>query len=210
MEATTTAIPTWQLVIAGLGVLAACGSLVLGIITWRGNRAEKREGWSGWRGSVDQQLTNHDTWFDGLKEDIQAIRSSIQQIFLRLPPNTVGGSSPLRLTDLGEEVAKAIQADTWAKYQAQSLIDKMLDKRPDEIQDFCFEYVKDYKPDESLDRAIRVAAYNHGIDRSKVLDVLAIVLRDTLIDLTADAAARWLLGSPFHFKLNHYRVGRSA
>ena len=55
-------------------------------------------------------------------------------------------------------------------------------KRPDEIQALCFEFVKhEYTPDPELDVAIKVAAYENGIDTDQVLDVLAIVLRDRLL-----------------------------
>ncbi len=53
--------------------------------------------------------------------------------------------------------------------------------RPDQIHEFCFDYVYDFEPDPGLAKGISVAAYENGIDKTAVLDALAVVLRDELI-----------------------------
>ncbi len=48
------------------------------------------------------------------KEFMAKIREDIKKILRRLPPRTVEGASPLRLTELGEQVSKEIGASEWA------------------------------------------------------------------------------------------------
>lgn len=130
------------------------------------------------------------TWVGGVNEHkktvgafMEEIRNDIKVLLRRVPPPTVVGGSPLRLTDLGEKVSANIGAVAWAKQTAEAIADQVVGKRPDEIEEFCFAYVygDGFQPDNEFDTAIRVAAYENGIDRAGVLDVLAITLRDELL-----------------------------
>ena len=110
----------------------------------------------------------------------------MKRLFGRLPKSTVAENSPLRLTQLGDEVAEDLKAAAWARAVAQDLQAEVTGSRPDQIHEFCFSYVHDkYQPDTDLERAISIAAYEKGIDKIEVLNVLAVVLRDQLLEQVA-------------------------
>ena len=130
------------------------------------------------------------TWVGSVNEHkrtvgafMEEIRNDMKVLLRRVPPPTVTGSSPLRLTDLGEKVSAKIGAVEWAKQTAEAFGDRVVGRRPDEIQDFCFGYVNgdEFQPDNAFDTAIKITAYENGVDRTGVLDVLAITLRDELL-----------------------------
>ena len=55
-------------------------------------------------------------------------------------------------------------------------------KTPYEIQEKCFDYVRhEYRPPDEVETRIKTCAYDHGIKRGQVLDVLAVELRDKLL-----------------------------
>lgn len=111
------------------------------------------------------------------------IRDDLKRILTRLPPATVAGASPLRLTDLGKVVSQAIGAASRAEGTAPALAKRVHGKQPPEIQELCFTYVTDeFTPDEIMEARISTAAYENGIERGQVLRVLVIELRDRLLD----------------------------
>ena len=77
---------------------------------------------------------------------------------------------------------------SWAKLSVGSLGDRARGKRPDEIQELCFEYIYDeFRPSVELETAISVCFYDNGVNKEQVLGVPAVVLRDELIG--ADVSA---------------------
>ena len=96
------------------------------------------------------------TWVGGVNEHkktvgafMEEIRDDIKVLLRRVPPPTVTGSSPLRLSDLGEKVSAKIGAVAWARQTAETLGGRVGGKRPDEIQEFCFAYVngEEFQPE---------------------------------------------------------------
>ena len=117
-----------------------------------------------------------------IREDIKKIHEKIDKIIGRIDNTTVSSGSPLHLTELGEKISDELQAQPWAEATAVEFADRVKDKQPYEIQEFCFEYVKQqFSPDGDLDVKIGASAYENGIKRDEVLNVLAIELRDALI-----------------------------
>ena len=58
--------------------------------------------------------------------------------------------------------------------------------QPYDIQEFCRQYLRDeFNPDRDLELKIKATAFENGIDRHQVLDVLAVELRDKLLTLTS-------------------------
>ena len=58
-------------------------------------------------------------------------------------------------------------------------------KQAYDIQELSFEFIRNkYRPSPEIDARIKQCAYENGLDRAEVLDVLAIELRDKLLDLT--------------------------
>lgn len=129
-----------------------------------------------WVGGVNERLNTIATTLSEIREDIK-------DIFGRLPPTTVVSSSPLRLTDLGQVVSQALDAKAWAKRTAEEWRDELAGKQNYEVQEFCFDYVRNqYHPDRDQKARIGTIAYENGIDRREVLNVLAIELRDALLE----------------------------
>ena len=118
---------------------------------------------------------------------MKEIRDDIKQIFSRLPPVPVSNESPLQLTDLGKNISSTLKGRDWAKRTASELVKQIQDKKPFEIQEFCFDYVqKEFKPTSDQDERIRACAYENGLKREQVLEVLVIELRDAILVLVND------------------------
>lgn len=130
-----------------------------------------------WKGSIDNRVTH----VENLAEKIEG---KIDEIFKRLPLQPVAGSSPLTLTEFGEQISKDLRAQNWAKKHAQNLLNKVTGIPEYEVYEHCVEYVKTkFKPTEEENAVLRKVAYDHGIVVEKVLDVLIIELRDELLKL---------------------------
>ena len=62
------------------------------------------------------------------------------------------------------------------------LRDRIDGKQPYEIHDICFEYIHgELHPSPEIDVVIRLCAYENGVTRQAVLEVMAIELRDRLL-----------------------------
>ena len=129
-----------------------------------------------WAGSLRADVNT-------LKKSIEEIRTDIKEILSNLSPNpTTGRSSPLELTDLGKDISKEIQAFQWAKETAPALVNEVADKHPYEIQEFCLGYVRGKVLPESMEEKVKTSAYKRGLDKEQVLRVLAVELRDCLLN----------------------------
>ena len=128
-----------------------------------------------WVGSVNIRL-------DAITDSIAKIQGDIKRIFDRLdrlPPTPLEHSSPLRLSDLGRNITETLGGQAWAQHTA-AIVRKQVVGQPEyEVQEFCFDYVSRFDPDQELDTLIKACAYEYGIDRDAVLSVLAIELRDS-------------------------------
>ena len=128
-----------------------------------------------WKGNVDSDRTS-------FKEFMEEVRKDIKNILKRLPVTT-GADSPLSLTDIGERVSKQLKAIAWADRVSKKLEERCAGKEAYQIHEFCFEYVyNEFAPDDEQEREIKMCAYENGIDRRAVLDVLAVELRDKLLE----------------------------
>ena len=53
---------------------------------------------------------------------------------------------------------------------------------PYDVPEFCRTYVKhEFKPNPELEAQIKNCAYENGLERSQVLEVLAVALRDEIL-----------------------------
>ena len=113
-----------------------------------------------------------------ISQDVEGIKAALGQ----LPSTAISDNSPLHLTDMGESISATLQAREWAERTAAALGERVKGKRPYEIQDLSFEYVKnEFEPTEEQEVEIRTCAYEKGVKRDIVLDVLAVELRDILL-----------------------------
>ena len=132
-------------------------------------------GFGLWKGRVDSDRAS-------FKEFMKEVRNDIKEILRRLPSHTLAGSSPLRLTDLGKSISERLDAPALAQDLAPHLQERIKGKAPYEIQEMCFDYIRhEYMPPDAVETLIKTCAYDNGIDRGQVVDVLAVELRDKLL-----------------------------
>lgn len=136
-----------------------------------------------WASSIHSKVGSLDDSMKEVRNDMTEVRNDIKKIFARLPlPTTVEGKSPLALTEFGQEISNELEAKKWADALALQLSAKVRGKEEFEIYEFCADYVSNLcTSDTNQDVKIRKAAYNHGIGRDQVLNVLVIELRDSLL-----------------------------
>lgn len=128
-----------------------------------------------WKGRMDE---HRDTVVAFMTE----IRADIKKVLGLLSP-TIDAQSPMRLNDLGRKITEAVDAPAWAKRTAADLRERVEGKSPYDIQQFCFDYVNnEFRPDAEQDAVIKDCAFKNGVPVSGVLDVLAIELRDVLLE----------------------------
>ena len=123
-------------------------------------------------------------------EFAKEIRDKIDKILIRTPPMPAyTADSPLRLTSLGKTISDELDAPTWAtRVAALPSVGIGLEQQTAyDIQEYCFTYVDKHlgPSDKELEKAIKRSAYRHGLKERQVRGVLAIVLRDKLLDKIA-------------------------
>ncbi len=133
-----------------------------------------------WTATVDLGLDRFSGFAKEVRDDIKEVRDDIKQIFLRLPPVSVVGSSPLQLTDFGERMADFMNAKPWASDLAPSLRAEVAGKRAFEVDEFSRNYVQRDLSDDLKER-VAACAYEFGVDRDNALKVLQVVLRNELL-----------------------------
>ena len=159
------------IIVAGLAVL---GALVgIGRFIWAASR---------WVHGVDHGKARVDEDRSLFQSFMIEIRDDIKKILVRLPPAATTSASPSRLTDFGKEIAEKIHAYTWAKDLAPMIADSVTGKAAFEIDEFCQTYIST-ELNATMKAEVARVAYEFGIDRVKVGNVLRIVLRDELLQL---------------------------
>ena len=138
-----------------------------------------------WKGKVDSDRDAFRTFMSNIRQDIDYIHSRIDDILGRLGgPATLKTTSPVTLTELGQSVSETLGASAWAEEQAPRLLGQVADAGAYDIQVFAYRYVEDeFMPDPATEATIKQCAYENGLRRKQVLDVLAIELRDRLLHL---------------------------
>ena len=86
------------------------------------------------------------------------------------------------MTELGRTISNRLNADALVEELAAHLQEKARGKQPYEIQEMSFEFASnEYDPPDDVEALIKACAYDNGLKRQQVLDVLAIVWRDKLL-----------------------------
>ena len=130
-------------------------------------------------------------WYNAVNVDrsefrafVKEIRDKFERILERLhPTQTVRPGSPLQLTELGEEISGSFNVKQWAQIEARKLIANIGDKEAFEIFEMCIAHVKTLleEADGDLEKRLRTAAYDHGINTEEVRKVYEVELRDAVI-----------------------------
>lgn len=120
---------------------------------------------------------------DNFKHFMQEVRDDIKKILARLPAPSIEHGSPLRLTKIGKRITEQLDGKIWARKIAGRIAAEAKGRPNYEVQELCFDFVrKRFVPTEQQDSEIKQAAYDMGIDYDAVLDVLAVELRDALLE----------------------------
>ena len=117
------------------------------------------------------------------KEFMEEIRRDIKDILNRLSPPPTTTESPIRLSELGEQISKNVGAKAWAAEVAQELVDQTKGMNPFEVQTLSFEHAKSFEPGDELLAKMQQSAYESGLDLEGVERVLGVELRDHLLQL---------------------------
>ena len=127
-----------------------------------------------WKGSLDTRLSS-------IENSILDIKNLIYQYLSPASRRPVTAKSPLRLTDLGKEIAEQIEADEWASDLAVNLKPRTIGKSDYEIQELAIAYAQALDLTDEQRPLVYEAAFSSGLDHSQVLRVLGVVLRDKLL-----------------------------
>ena len=174
-----------------LVIIAAVGAVTaaVGVITIIAKLAMWAQEVNSDRDVCRNDRENFKDFMKEIREEIKKIHELLAKMDARIDNATISSGSPLHLTELGEKISSEIQARQWAEKTAAAFAETARDQQPYEIQETCFEYVREkFEPDGDLDSKIGMAAYESGITRGEVLDVLAIELRDVLMALAKQSA----------------------
>ena len=125
-----------------------------------------------------------DRFMKEMRDERKEFREDIKKLLERLPATPVMGSSPLRLTELGQSMSESLDARAWAERTAQTMVEKVSGMEPYEVQEFCFDYMKSkFNPTDEQEAGIKRCAYDEGLKEKQVRDVMGIELRDALLAL---------------------------
>lgn len=135
-----------------------------------------------WVGKVNERTSSISSVITDIRNDLQAILRKIDRLLDRADGAVTRGS-PLQLTKAGRSISEVLGAAAWAEAKARELGDQVQGMRPYDVQEFAERYVEEFKPDPGMESTIRACAYEHGLPRSEVLQVLIVELRDQLLAL---------------------------
>ena len=147
---------------------------------------------TAWKTRVDNFRGAVDDFKETVNRFMDEIRSDIKHILERLPfPPTIQSGSPTTLTELGGKVAEEIKVDEWIPGYAQRNKDKFQRlKHPYDIQEECLRHAKIFlinalEADSRQDiiEALKMSAYQNGLQIDRVLEVVGIKLRDEILKL---------------------------
>ncbi len=119
---------------------------------------------------------------ESFKGFMREIRDKLDRIFERLPPPVVASGSPLKLTELGRRIAEHVGASAIAEELTGSLLESARGMSPYDIQQLCFDHLDDFEPPEELAATLKQCAFDNGIRQEDVKRVIAVVLRDRLLE----------------------------
>ena len=135
-----------------------------------------------WIGATDSSVKALKKSIQEIKISILKIQEDIKGIFKQMPAVSTGGN-PLQLTDLGRDISEMLGAKEWARKIAMKLKQEAKGKQPYVIQEMCFTYVtKHFDPTKEQQQKISEYDYEKELPEKMVLEVLAIELRDQLLN----------------------------
>ena len=158
-----------------IGAVAAISAVVTALILvgkWIG----KREGFE----------QNANQIFANIVKTLDEVRADIKKIFREMPRKVSAQESPLRLTDFGKSISDSLEAQQWAKGTAEQVKQEVDGFTAYAIQEWAYRFVKqeDRLPSTDMPQEkMEITAFNHGVGLQQVHEVLALELRDELLNL---------------------------
>ena len=129
-----------------------------------------------WVGAVNSDRTS-------FKEFMKEVRDKLDKILEWQLSKTVTSDSPLKLTKLGQTISESLDVPSLVENLFPELSERAKGKNPYDVQELCFKFIRgEYKPDDALNERMKDCAYEHGIVIDEVHDVLAILLRDAILE----------------------------
>lgn len=132
-----------------------------------------------WIGRVNSDRENFKEFMNEVRDDIGQIRDDIGEIFRKLPSSPVDSLSPLQLNDLGDQIADHMDAKASAGALSEKILEQIEGMEDFEIDEYSRNYVS--RLDEAWQRKISSSAYKFGLERNRIELVLAVVLRNVLL-----------------------------
>ena len=132
------------------------------------------------KGKVDEAQSAFKT---ALNIYMEEIRADIKEILERMGPAKSTGGSPITLTDLGRKISERLDAGAIADSLVPKIRARVSGMQPYEVQKPCFDYIRgsEFAPSDDVKALILQCAFDNGLNRDQVLDVIAIELRDRLL-----------------------------
>ena len=138
---------------------------------------------TAFKGAAQETFTSIKNTLSSLDMTLTNLDGDLRAIMRGLPSLTVERGSTLRLTELGRQVSRSVAASALIERVAVDILDDVLEMEPYDIQAFCFDCIRN-KLALSVDERnqLKACAFEHGVDLQQVLDVLALELRDMLLE----------------------------
>lgn len=135
-----------------------------------------------WTQKIEQHRNRADTVFDRIEMELVRIKKAL--VYLLGPSAGVffEYSSPLKLTDKGEQVAEEIKADKWSKEVATLLWEELKDQPAHQVQERCLDYVVLEWPEPiEANKILGAYSYNNGVGMESLKQIVGIIARDIIL-----------------------------
>ena len=159
------------IILATMALLAAVGSALAWFIRTSDDRKDFKE------------------FMQEIRKDIKDLSQTLNQvvgILIRGGASDLSlvaeGASPLKLNELGRKISGEINAKDWALTLAKTLNNQVSGMSAYDIQEFCFGYVTEDTLGKAEVQKVKDVAFNHGVSIYTVLRVMALELRDCLLE----------------------------
>ncbi|MCY4613541.1 MAG: hypothetical protein OXB94_07985 [Nitrospira sp.] len=164
-------------------VVQNSGKIILGILAFMGALGTLLFRAGVWKGFVDKGLDNVERFMIDARADLNELLRIVKN-----EPAPAKTSSPILLTEIGLQMARDIEADKICEFYARLLYGTVRDMNSYEVQEFCRRYaqkdlmaeLKGRDPDSAT--KLELYAYNKGKRLFEILEILAIILRDKLLE----------------------------
>ncbi len=134
-----------------------------------------------WRGQIDSDRDAFRQFVTEIGVKIDNVQENVHELLGAARAVSKPGR-PRKLTELGSKVGKSLESKGIFHDIEPLLSDRVHGKLPYQIHDVCFEYVdSELEPSPEMEAVIRSCAYENGVKREDILEVMAIELRDRLL-----------------------------